>query len=152
MSLITDLLNPYPVVIEFPVHWGDMDAFRHVNNIHYLKYWESARIRYFETIGVFETLEQTNIGPILASQSCVYRFPLTYPDRVSVACRVVELLEDRFVMNFIIVSHSAAKIAARGEGVIVTYDYSALQKAPLPPAIRSAIEELEKRSNRGDGN
>lgn len=142
-STLTDLLAPYPVVIEFPVHWGDMDAFRHVNNIHYLKYWESARIRYFETIGIFEELEQSNIGPILASQNCIYRFPLTYPDTVSVGCRVVELQADRFLMNYIIVSHTAEKVAARGEGMIVSYDYTALQKAPLPVAVRKAIEQLE---------
>jgi acyl-CoA thioester hydrolase len=142
-STLTDLLAPYSVVIEFPVHWGDMDAFRHVNNIHYLKYWESARIRYFETIGIFEELEQSNIGPILASQNCIYRFPLTYPDTVSVGCRVVELQEDRFLMNYIIVSHTAEKVAARGEGMIVSYDYTALQKAPLPVSVRRAIEQLE---------
>lgn len=142
-STLINLLTPYPVVIEFPVHWGDMDAFRHVNNIHYLKYWESARIRYFETIGIFEELERSNIGPILASQSCIYRFPLTYPDTVSVGCRVVELQEDRFLMNYIIVSHTAEKVAARGEGMIVSYDYTALQKAPLPLAVRNAIEQLE---------
>ena len=68
---VEELLSRYPVVITFPVHWGDMDAFRHVNNIHYLKYWESARIRYFERIGIFEELERSHVGPILASTSCV---------------------------------------------------------------------------------
>jgi acyl-CoA thioester hydrolase len=143
-TTLNDLLASYPVIIEFPVHWGDMDAFRHVNNIHYLKYWESARIRYFESIGIFEEMEKHNIGPILASQNCIYRFPLTYPDTVSVGCRVVDLQADRFLMNYVIVSHTAEKIAARGEGMVVSYDYNALQKAPLPPAIRAAIQQLEK--------
>lgn len=146
MSSLTELLAPYSVVIEFPVHWGDMDAFQHVNNIHYMKYWESARIKYFETIGIFEELKRSHVGPILASQNCIYRFPLTYPDTVSVGCRVVELQEDRFLMNYAIISHAAEKVAARGEGMIVSYDYNALQKTSLPLSIREAILKLEKMS------
>ena len=34
------------------VHWGDMDAFGHVNNAKYFTYCESARISYFEAIGL----------------------------------------------------------------------------------------------------
>ena len=37
-------LENYPVVIEIPVAWGDMDAFQHVNNVAYFRYFESARI------------------------------------------------------------------------------------------------------------
>ena len=28
-----NLMGGYPVVIEVPVAWGEMDAFQHVNNI-----------------------------------------------------------------------------------------------------------------------
>ena len=39
-----ELTREYPVIIELPVAWGDMDAFAHVNNTAYFKYFESARI------------------------------------------------------------------------------------------------------------
>jgi acyl-CoA thioester hydrolase len=145
---ITDLLADYPVVSTFPIHWGDMDAYQHVNNIQYFKYWETARIEYFNAMGLIEETAESGIGPILASTSCVYRFPLVYPDTVSVGCRTVEIKEDRFVMNYIIVSHRAEKVAARGEGVVVAYNYQTLQKAALPPAMRAAIERLEQRAGR----
>ena len=45
-----DLIRAYPVTIEFPIAWGDMDAFQHVNNVMYLRYFESARIAYFGKI------------------------------------------------------------------------------------------------------
>ena len=48
-------------------------------------------------------------------------------------------------MNWVIVSHSAAKVAARGDGMIVAYDYSTLQKTNLPERVRAAIETLEHR-------
>ena len=60
-------LRGYPVVIEIPVFWGDMDAMRHVNNTVYLRYFESARIALFERLGYLDVMEQTGVGPILGS-------------------------------------------------------------------------------------
>ena len=33
-----NLLEDYPVVLEIPVAWGDMDALNHVNNTVYLRF------------------------------------------------------------------------------------------------------------------
>ncbi len=45
------LLPSYPVVVEWDVAWGDMDAYGHVNNVVYFRYFEQARIAYLERIG-----------------------------------------------------------------------------------------------------
>ena len=38
-----------PIVsLEIRIHWGDMDAMQHVNNIIYLKWVESTRLLLFE--------------------------------------------------------------------------------------------------------
>ena len=39
-----DLEKEYPVVIEQPLIWGDMDAYQHVNNTVYFRYFEDVRI------------------------------------------------------------------------------------------------------------
>ena len=62
-----ELIGDYPVVIDIPIAWGDMDAFQHVNNTVYFKHFESARISYFEKIDFLEVMNKTGIGPILAS-------------------------------------------------------------------------------------
>jgi acyl-CoA thioesterase FadM len=51
-----DLLAGYPVVIEIPVAWGEMDAFQHVNNVAYIRYFESGRIAYFERQPMMEEM------------------------------------------------------------------------------------------------
>ena len=40
----TDLLAQFPIILTIPVQWGDQDAFLHVNNTVYLRWFESARI------------------------------------------------------------------------------------------------------------
>jgi acyl-CoA thioester hydrolase len=68
---------------------------------------------------------------------------LTYPDTVSVGTGVTGLGEDRFVMRFTVISHRHGKVAAQGDGLIVSYDYRNQQKVPLPAEVRAAIIALE---------
>lgn len=138
------LLEGYPVVIEIPVAWGEMDSFQHVNNIVYFRYFESARILYSERLGLHKMKDDTGIGPILGSTSCKYKVPLTYPDNVSVGAKIVDVLEDRFSMKYAVVSHNHQRIAAEGDGVVVMYNYHEGKKTAIPEEIRKRIAELEK--------
>lgn len=140
---IRELTKDFPVVMETDVRWGDMDAFNHVNNVSYLRYFESGRIAYFEALELADFFGTDGVGPILAETSCRYRFPLTYPDRVSVGVRSEHLGEDRFTQQYILVSHRHGRVAATGDGTIVTFDYTANTKAAIPDRVRQRIEALE---------
>jgi acyl-CoA thioester hydrolase len=138
-----ELLNSFPVVIAFPIAWGDMDAFQHVNNIMYFRYFESARIAYFERVQFLDVMQAIGVGPILASTQCRFKIPLTYPDTVQVGAKITDVADDRFMMRYIIVSQRFQKIAAEGDGLIVAFNYCENQKAPLPEVIRQRIAALE---------
>lgn len=139
-------LETYPIVIEIPVAWGEMDSLQHVNNIVYFRYFESARMSYFNRLDLWNYIKETGVGPILASTNCKFRIPLTYPDTVSVGTKVTEIKDDRFMMKYLVVSHTHNKVAAEGEGLIVSYNYRELAKAALPDEIRRRIEAIEKNS------
>ncbi len=143
-----ELLQDYPVVIEIPVAWGEMDAFQHVNNTVYFRYMESGRIAYFERIGFPSLKVEGDVGPVVAEANCRFRRPLTYPDTVSVGVRVGQIDEDRFVMGHRIVSHKLEAVAAEGEAVVVLFDFAAQRKAPLPDLLRQRIEALERHKGR----
>jgi acyl-CoA thioester hydrolase len=141
---MADILEGYPVNLEVPVAWGEMDAMGHVNNVVYFRYFESARIAYFEKMGLIDFMKQTGIGPILATTSCRFRIPLTYPDKVLIGAKVASVEEDRFVMHYLVVSGKHGKPAAEGEGVIVAFNYREGKKVPVPEVLRQKIQELEK--------
>jgi acyl-CoA thioester hydrolase len=145
MSEVPEELKEFPVVIEWPVAWGEMDAFGHVNNIYYFRYFESARIAYFERIAFMETMERTGVGPILAATRCRFKVALRYPDKLFIGTRVTEMSEDRFLMEYRVVSESSGRVAAEGDGLIVAYNYRENRKATVPEEIRRRIEELEGR-------
>jgi acyl-CoA thioester hydrolase len=134
------LLEGFPVVVPVAVAWGEMDAFGHVNNVVYFRYFENARIEYLVRIGFADARQ---VGPILASTHCRFRLPLTYPDQLQVGIRSTDVADDRFTFEYRLVSERHGAVAAEGGGVIVSYDYQGGRKAPLPSSVRRAIEELE---------
>ncbi|HBL55995.1 MAG TPA: acyl-CoA thioesterase [Candidatus Lambdaproteobacteria bacterium] len=140
------LLKTFPVVATIPVKWGDMDAFQHVNNVIYFRYFETVRIQYFETLGWLEILEQLGIGPILGSISCRFRIPLTYPDTVFAGAKITEIREKRFSMEYLIVSEKHPEPVAEGTGIVVCYNYQKNQTTQIPEIIHQAVEKLEGRN------
>ena len=133
----------YPVVIEVPVAWGEMDSYRHVNNVVYFRYFESARLEYFRRLGWFEVEQATGVGPILQATQARFRKPLTYPDTVLVTARVASVADDRFTLEHRVVSRKLGAVAAEGQGTVVSYHYGEGRKAPVPDEIRRRIAELE---------
>jgi len=140
------LLQNFPVTIAIPIAWGEMDAFQHVNNAVFFRYFESARITYFDAIEIMNVMAKTGVGPILAETRCRYRIPLTFPDTVVVGARVRVLAPEGFTMQYAVASRRHGKVAAEGDGRIVTIDYANGGKTPLPDVVRQRIRDLE-----GDG-
>jgi acyl-CoA thioester hydrolase len=119
-----------------------MDSFDHVNNVVYLRWFESARIAYFERAGILAGMP--DVGPIQARQVIDYRLPLRYPDRVLVSATVTKLGNTSFTMGLRVRSHANDRaIAAEGEAVIVMVDYRDHRKVPLSDGLRQSIEKLE---------
>jgi acyl-CoA thioester hydrolase len=136
-------LTAFPVIVHAQVRWGDMDAFRHVNNTLFLRYFEMARVAHFEAID-FE--RPMGIGPILGYVTCRYIRPLTYPDRLRIGVRVTKLEDDRFTQDYVLVSQAEGEVAAVGQGIVVAYDYDRASRATLPPEVKRRILELEARA------
>ena len=133
----------WPVTVRIPVAWGEMDAFGHVNNVIYFRYFETARIACFERVGYTDTMSRGGIGPILAHTDCRYRIPLEYPDTVTAATRIDEISQQGFVMRYAVLSHRHGRLAAEGSGRIVSLDYRSGSKIDLPPDIAERLRELQ---------
>lgn len=134
-------LDDFPVQVRLPVSWGHLDAFGHVNNTVYFRFFEDARIACFARIGMDVLMSASKVGPILARTGCVFRRPLGFPDTVTACARIEDVGDDRFSMIYAVFS-DAVGLAAHGDGRIVMLDYSTGQKTPIPTEIRQAIAAL----------
>ena len=137
------MLAGFPVVTTLPVQWGDQDAFQHVNNTVYFRWFESARIDYTRRLGLADMMSTQQVGPILAAIACDYRRPLVFPDTVHVGSRVVRIGRTSFAMEHTLVSVANGAVAAEGRSTIVVFDYKTSTPVPVPDSIRKAISALE---------
>ena len=147
MKQLEKFNSKYPIQIELTVQWGDMDAFNHVNNVMYFRYFESARIAYFEKLGVMGTGNKDNIAPILAETNCRYKLPLNYPDTITVGTSIIEKHSHGFLMEYAIYSHHHKKITSIGTGRIVMLNYSSHEKVAVDQQLLDKINSIENAIN-----
>jgi acyl-CoA thioester hydrolase len=139
-------LADYPLVIALPVQWGDQDAFGHVNNVVYFRWFESARIAYIQQAGIEYSEGGTGVGPILATINCHYRRQLNFPDTVHVGSRIGRLGRTSMTVHHAVFSESQQQLVADGDSVVVLFDYAAGRPVRIPDDLRRQIEAFEGRS------
>lgn len=139
----SEVLAAFPVIVEVPVQWGDQDAIGHVNNIVPLRWFESARIAYFERLNIDSSGRADGVGFILAANNCDYRLQLTYPDVVTIGARVTKVGNTSMTFETHAFSRSENAIAVEGVSVVVLFDYPNQIKAPISDALRDAVAKLE---------
>lgn len=132
----------FPVSLSIEVAWGDMDAFGHVNNTVFFRYFESTRIAYMRALGAMSA-EQDDFLPVVASARCDFLAPVVFPDTVLGETRVSRLGGSSLTMQYQLTSRAQKKIVAKGEAVIVNICRSTGRALPLSDSLRSRVEELE---------
>lgn len=140
---MNSLTKDFPLVLEQDVIWGDLDAFGHVNNTVYFRYFEDARIAYLDKIGFRDEKGVSGLGPILATAHCNFRLPLEYPDHIHIGARAMILSPRKFDMEFAVFSEKHQAIVADGAGLVVCYDYSKGKSCVIPGEFVAAIEKLQ---------
>lgn len=137
-------MTGFPVVTEVTVRWGDMDALAHVNHATYLRYLETARIVYFERVGMGRPGPAWHdYGFVIASVGCRYRAPVTYPDTLDVGVRVAAWGRDRVLMEYQVYSRALGRVAAEAETLLVAYDFRSGRTMSIRQEQREAIVALE---------
>lgn len=128
--------------VRFPFHWGEMDAFGHVNNVAYFRWLETARMHYLRAIGITHPDEQNGLGLLLAETTCTFLKPLHFPDTLTIRTGVGHVGTTSFRMGYEV--HSAmAGLAATASSVQVMFDYKANTKTPVPAGVREHIERVQ---------
>lgn len=136
-------LAGYPIVLPIPIQWGDLDAYGHVNNVVYMRWFEHARCVYGDKVGVEVVSRETGIGALVASVSCKYLRQMTFPGDVLVGVRITRLSIGSVSLECCIADASTKVPVAQATCDAVLYDYALGQPVPVPERIRLAVENLE---------
>jgi acyl-CoA thioester hydrolase len=115
------------------VRFGDLDAMRHLNNVVFLRYFETARIAFIRQLVPEHDPshpERDDFGVIFAECHIAYRSPVYFDEEVAIECSVGEVRRSAFQVTFRMTVEQ--RLAAEGYGWLVGYDYSLQRATPLP--------------------
>ena len=123
------------------VRFGDLDAMRHLNNVVFLRYFETARIAYLRSLMPQHDPARPEADPfglIFAECHINYRSPVYFDEEVAVECSIGEVRRSAFQVLFAM--RVGERLAAEGYGWLVGFDYAAEKSAPLPDAFREVLQ------------
>ncbi len=127
-----------PVSITFPTAWGEQDAFGHLNNVAYLRYFENVRMHFLNRVGILRSHQEVGVGVILASTTCDFLRPVHWPQHLTVRTSCDHIGNTSFRLVYSILNE-AGEECATGISVQVMYDYAAGRKTGIPAQIREAL-------------
>jgi acyl-CoA thioester hydrolase len=141
-----DLVRPFTVRDE--PSWVDLDALGHVNHAVYLRFFENARMKYFQAVGIegisHAAVEDGHVGPILATMTVNYRQPVGFPDPLIVKTSCTKIGRSSFTLEAEIWSTKHGGVCAEGTFVIVLVDYANENaKVRVPEPVRAAMRALD---------
>jgi len=135
----TDFRHLTPVT----VHWGDMDALGHVNNVIFFRYVESGRISYFNELAGDDPSIWGGEGPILADIQCSFVDQLRYPAEIEVVTRTARLGGKSMTLEAAVFVKDSETPAATSKAVVVWFDYEKQATVRISDAMRDRIRSFE---------
>jgi acyl-CoA thioester hydrolase len=129
------------------VRFGDLDAMQHMNNVEFLRFFETARIDYVRTIFPGRTpTSREAFGFIFAECHIAYRSPAHYDEEIRTYVWASELARSSLKLGFEMCSETDGRLVAEGWGVLVGYDYAAGKAEPIPEELRARIDIVPARA------
>jgi acyl-CoA thioester hydrolase len=121
------------------VRFGDLDAMRHLNNVVFLRYFETARIQYIQQVmgGRDPVHPEGGFALIFAQCHIEYRSPGHYDEDVAIRVRPADVGTKSFRLDFDM--RVGERLLAEGHGVLVGYDYVDGRSVELPDALKTRL-------------
>ena len=130
--------GPAPFVHRERIRFGHLDAMRHLNNVEFLRFFETARIEYLrDVIPEHDPADPDDFGLIFAECHINYRAPGFYDDLLEITIRPEDVRRSSFRIAFEM--RVQDRLLAEGWGALVGYDYAAGRAQPLPEQVRMAL-------------
>jgi len=133
----------YPHFVSITTRWMDNDVYRHVNNVHYYSFFDTAVNEYMMRQGVLD-LENCPIICLVVETGCQYFSPIAFPDAIHCGLRAAHLGTSSVRFEIGIFRNDDRKAAAQGYFVHVTCDRNTQRPVPMPAAMRAALEKLRR--------
>jgi acyl-CoA thioester hydrolase len=133
--------DDYRHFLPIQTRWIDNDAYGHVNNVVYYSWFDTVVNEYLIRHGVLDIERGTTIGVVVETR-CSYFTELAFPQAVTAGLRVARLGTSSVRYEIALFGADSQTAAAQGHFVHVYVDRDRRRPAPLPAALRAALEPI----------
>ena len=133
-------LSAYKLRLERQIDWSDLDMYKHVNNVSFIRFLQSGRVNFWEATGLGKTYEETNRGPMLVSTHCNFKKSLHYPGKAIIFTKLAYLKNSSFGLDHIILNDNQ-EICAEGRDIAVCYDFNKEETYRIPAELREIMSQ-----------
>jgi acyl-CoA thioester hydrolase len=133
---MTETVNATPMFsCEIPVRWGDMDAYGHVNNTNYFRYFEEARFQWMLAQGL---PLKSDTHPVVVTIGCTFLRPIFHPETLRINLFIADPGRSSFMMKYQVFTLSNLQSpAAEGYSKVVWVSSENGKSVPLPDSVRA---------------
>jgi acyl-CoA thioester hydrolase len=125
------------------VRFGDLDAMQHMNNVEYLRFFETARIAFIhDLMPEHVPTKRGDFGFIFAECHIAYRSPASFDEEIRTYIWPGEMRRSSVRVNFEMRTEGDDRLVAEGWGTLVGYDYAKGRSEPLPDDVRERLEAV----------
>lgn len=131
----------YKLELQLRIDWSDLDMYKHVNNISFMRYMQSGRVNFWEASGIYEMYENSNMGTMLVSTHCDFKKSLYYPGKAIVKTKLDFIKNSSFGLKHLILDETN-EICAEGKDVVVCFDFDKDKTFKIPEDLREKLSEF----------
>jgi acyl-CoA thioester hydrolase len=129
------------------VRFGDLDAMQHMNNVEYLRFFETARIDFMRSLAPDHSpTTRRQFGFIFAECHIAYRSPAHFDEEIRTFVWPQELKRSSLKLGFEMRSETDGRLVADGWGTLVGFDYAEGKPQPIPDELRERIDIVPARA------
>ncbi len=136
--------SDFTYFFEMATRWGDADALGHINNALYARYYESARLDYFETLMDMHFTPELSSGVILADIKIAFLQQLHYPAKMEIGARISRMGNTSLDMDAAVFIKGENEVINTSRATLVWFDYKANQNKTIPDENRKMITDFER--------
>jgi len=126
------------------IRYSDLDPQGHVNNTAYLTYVESARLGYYEAVGIWDKHSNEKTGMVVAHIDIDYLAPIFFGQDIQVGVRAERIGTKSLTLGFQIEALPEGKPMARGRSIMVAFDNDTDTSRIFPQDWRDKITKFEE--------
>lgn len=134
-------IDRYPVRIELPTRFQDLDPNKHINNVALAAFFEEARVRFDHGLGLHEIALQTGMRAMIASLQIEYLGEAFYPMPIEVYIGTAAI--GRSSWSVAAIGTQGANLVNYMRATIVNLDSQG--PAPIPTVFRKALAQHQIR-------